>query len=85
MLPDPTANNVAISRRLAIEGRTMDFKDTFKSLTGNPPFPWQEALYQRFIGEKPEEIPTSCSLPTGLGKTPIVAVWREAITCRPTS
>ena len=30
--------------------------------------PWQEALYQRFIGEKPDGIPTLCNLPTGLGK-----------------
>ena len=26
-----------------------DFRFVFKALTGNLPFPWQEALYQRFM------------------------------------
>ncbi len=60
----------------------MDFKDTFKALTGNPPFPWQESLYQRFIGEQPGGIPESCNLPTGLGKTSVVAVWLIALAQR---
>ena len=57
----------------------MDFKDIFKSLTGNSPFPWQEALYHRFISNRPDNIPSSCSLPTGLGKTSVVAVWLIAL------
>jgi CRISPR-associated endonuclease/helicase Cas3 len=50
----------------------MDFKEQFKALTGNEPFPWQEALYQRF---QKGEIPASCALPTGLGKTNVIAIW----------
>lgn len=49
-----------------------DFPKTFAALTGVPPFPWQIALYDRFIsGDYPE----SASLPTGLGKTSIIAIW----------
>ena len=61
----------------------MDFKDTFKSLTGNLPFPWQEALYHRFISDRPDNIPLSCNLPTGLGKTSVVAVWLIALAQHP--
>lgn len=60
-----------------------DFRDAFLKLTGNPPFPWQESLYQRFIGEKPGGIPASCNLPTGLGKTSVVAVWLLALAQQP--
>jgi CRISPR-associated endonuclease/helicase Cas3 len=49
----------------------LDFERTFHALTGNPPFPWQRALYERFAAG---QIPTSCNLPTGLGKTSVVAV-----------
>ena len=61
----------------------MDFKDTFKYLTGNLPFPWQEALYHRFISDRSDNIPSSCSLPTGLGKTSVVAVWLIALAQHP--
>ena len=57
----------------------MPFASDFEELTGYPPFPWQETLYQRFIGAKPGGIPTSCNLPTGLGKTSVVAVWLIAL------
>jgi CRISPR-associated endonuclease/helicase Cas3 len=53
----------------------MTFASDFENLTGNPPFPWQEALYRRFVGIDPGGIPSSCNLPTGLGKTSVVAVW----------
>lgn len=51
------------------------FSDEFKALTGNEPFPWQEALYKRFISNRPDNIPRSCNLPTGLGKTSVIAIW----------
>ena len=53
----------------------MKFNDAFKSLTGNEPFPWQTALYERFISSRPDNIPSSCNLPTGLGKTSVIAIW----------
>jgi CRISPR-associated endonuclease/helicase Cas3 len=51
------------------------FNDAFKNLTGNEPFPWQTALYERFISSRPDNIPRSCNLPTGLGKTSVIAIW----------
>jgi CRISPR-associated endonuclease/helicase Cas3 len=52
------------------------FDEAFRELTGNKPFPWQRALYQRF---KDGELPESCNLPTGLGKTNVIAVWLIAL------
>jgi CRISPR-associated endonuclease/helicase Cas3 len=53
----------------------LHFASAFEKLTENPPFPWQTALYERFItGEFP-----SCNLPTGLGKTSVVAIWLIAL------
>ncbi|MEM2900757.1 MAG: type I-U CRISPR-associated helicase/endonuclease Cas3, partial [Thermoplasmata archaeon] len=52
------------------------FKEQFKELTGNQPFNWQEELYNRFInGSFPEE----CVVPTGLGKTSVIAIWLLAL------
>lgn len=51
---------------------TNDFDITFQQLTGNRPFPWQSALYRRFVVG---DFPPSCTLPTGLGKTAVVAIW----------
>ena len=56
------------------------FDTTFKSLTGNPPFPWQSALYERFANN---DIPASCNLPTGLGKTSVIAIWLIALAKHP--
>jgi len=57
-----------------------DFSMTFAALTGVPPFPWQTTLYEHFIkGDYPE----SASLPTGLGKTSIIAVWLCALATKP--
>ena len=53
----------------------MNFKNAFAGLTGNEPFPWQEALFERFISSRPDNIPISCNLPTGLGKTSVIAIW----------
>ena len=43
------------------------FRTAFVALTGNEKghFPWQWALYQRFVAS---DFPP-CNLPTGLGKT----------------
>lgn len=57
-----------------------DFAIQFKALTGHPPFPWQSALFQKFtLGE----IPAIASLPTGMGKTSIIAVWLLALAHTP--
>lgn len=57
-----------------------DFDAAFRALTGNPPFPWQAALYKLF--EK-GDIPPACNLPTGLGKTSVIAVWLIALANHP--
>ncbi len=56
--------------------KAIEFRSTFETLNGNPPFPWQEALYKRFVSG---DIPSSCALPTGLGKTSVMAVWLIAL------
>ena len=58
----------------------ISFDATFEALTGNAPFPWQRALYERFITG---EIPSSCNLPTGLGKTSVIAIWLIALATHP--
>jgi CRISPR-associated endonuclease/helicase Cas3 len=54
----------------------IDFDQTFQALTGNSPFPWQRALYREFTEGR---FPSSCNLPTGLGKTSVVAIWLIAL------
>lgn len=56
------------------------FRAIFCALTENDPFPWQESLYENFIAGK---IPSAVDLPTGLGKTSVVAVWLIALITHP--
>jgi CRISPR-associated endonuclease/helicase Cas3 len=60
----------------AVQGTVMNFEHAFKELTGYAPFPWQEALYKRFVDR---DIPKTCIIPTGLGKTNAIAVWLIAL------
>jgi CRISPR-associated endonuclease/helicase Cas3 len=57
------------------------FKTRFKALTGHEPFPWQIELFEKWFVKG--EFPHSCSLPTGLGKTLIVAIWLIALMDQP--
>ena len=57
-----------------------DFNELFKNLTGHEPFPWQTLLYNRFIAG---DIPTSASIPTGLGKTSVLTIWLIALANAP--
>ncbi|MFM2043935.1 MAG: hypothetical protein RLY86_2511 [Pseudomonadota bacterium] len=51
------------------------FPEVFKHLTGYDPMPWQQRLAARMeLGE----IPAALDLPTGLGKTAVMAVWLSA-------
>jgi CRISPR-associated endonuclease/helicase Cas3 len=59
------------------------FDKLFRTLTGHSPFPWQSELYGRFIAEHPINIPRTADLPTGLGKTSVIAVWLLALIKRP--
>ena len=56
------------------------FSSTFEHLTGHLPFPWQRTLFERFLAG---EIPDSCDLPTGLGKTSVIPIWLIALAERP--
>ncbi len=40
------------------------------------PFPWQRALFAEFLAGR---FPASCDIPTGLGKTSVIAVWLLAL------
>ena len=50
----------------------IDFDPAFKALTGHPPFPWQRRLFTRLSGG---ELPSAVDVPTGLGKTWVMAIW----------
>jgi CRISPR-associated helicase Cas3 len=56
------------------------FTAVFKKLTENAPFPWQWELYNGWFAKG--KFPRSCNIPTGLGKTSIVAVWLIALVNR---
>jgi CRISPR-associated endonuclease/helicase Cas3 len=58
----------------------LEFAGDFEKLTGNPPFPWQSAMYLRFLEG---DFPRSCSLPTGLGKTAVIPIWLLALANAP--
>ncbi len=53
-----------------------EFDAVFARLTGNEPFPWQRALYERLLSG---DVPASCNIPTGLGKTSVIALWLMAL------
>ena len=59
---------------------TTDFQKFFTAATGNTPFPWQKKLFEYFSNG---EIPVTCNLPTGLGKTSVVAIWLIALANHP--
>lgn len=48
------------------------FDAAFRALTGHDPFPWQHALYQRFVKS---DVPETRRIPTGLGKTGVMPIW----------
>lgn len=51
------------------------FAQNFKALTGHSPLPWQCRLYSRF---RQGDVPPALDLPTGLGKTSVMAIWLAA-------
>src|SRR5208337_3406555 len=53
------------------------FRGAFRELTGYATFPWQEALYVEHFSKG--KYPPSCDLPTGLGKTSVIASWLIAL------
>lgn len=52
------------------------FKDHFRALTGHVPFRWQVRLFKRMCQG---DVPVALDLPTGLGKTSVMAIWLLAL------
>jgi CRISPR-associated endonuclease/helicase Cas3 len=55
----------------------MSFQCAFEDLTGYPPLSWQVRLFETHF--KKGEIPSAIDLPTGLGKTSVMAIWLIAL------
>lgn len=53
-----------------------DFGSDFELLTGHGPFPWQQKLFDEFLAQR---FPEACDIPTGLGKTSVIAIWLLAL------
>ena len=51
----------------------MQLQKCFKELTGYDPFEWQRRLYEEHFIKG--DLPSALDLPTGLGKTSVMAVW----------
>jgi CRISPR-associated endonuclease/helicase Cas3 len=51
---------------------TNTFDAQFAALTGLQPFSWQARLFRRFANG---DVPSAVDLPTGLGKTSVMAIW----------
>jgi CRISPR-associated endonuclease/helicase Cas3 len=52
------------------------FDDSFSLLTGYSPMRWQNRLFDLFVRDA---IPAALDLPTGLGKTSVLAIWLIAL------
>lgn len=52
------------------------FEKDFLSLTGFLPMRWQRRLFDRFVSN---DLPDTCDIPTGLGKTSVIVVWLLAL------
>jgi CRISPR-associated endonuclease/helicase Cas3 len=52
------------------------FRKEFSAVQGDDPFPWQERLFKEFCCGK---LPPALDLPTGLGKTSLIAIWYLAL------
>ena len=52
---------------------TCDFNSRFKELTGHTPFGWQRRLFEKYFMQG--NLPSALDLPTGLGKTSVMAIW----------
>ncbi len=55
----------------------MNFESMFETLTGHAPMRWQQRLYGEHFAKG--ELPSAISVPTGLGKTAVMAIWLVAL------
>ena len=49
------------------------FENEFKRLTGFSPLPWQARLFAEYFSQG--KLPSAVDIPTGLGKTAVIALW----------
>ncbi len=54
-----------------------EFDSNFERLMGFPPFEWQNGLYRDYFAKG--QIPSALDIPTGLGKTSVMAIWHLAL------
>ncbi len=52
------------------------FRDQFAALIGFSPMRWQQRLFRRCLDGN---LPSAVDLPTGLGKTAVMAIWHLAL------
>ena len=55
---------------------SFNFNERFKALTGHSPFCWQQRLHDHFARG---DFPARLDIPTGLGKTSVMAIWYLAL------
>ena len=60
-----------------------EFSGAFETLTGHVPFPWQSALWRELTTRRCDAWPEAVDIPTGLGKTNVIAVWILARVAQP--
>ena len=53
--------------------KAINFDEGFQALTGFPPFPWQRRLFNKYFSNG--LLPAGVDIPTGLGKTAVMAIW----------
>ena len=53
------------------------FTEQFKTLTSFEPIRWQQRLYDEHFAK--DALPSTVSVPTGLGKTAVMAIWLVAL------
>lgn len=56
---------------------TVKFKKDFANLTGFSPMRWQTRLFEEHF--KSGSLPSAVDIPTGLGKTSVMAIWYLAL------
>ena len=56
-----------------------DFPTRFHELTGVWPLSWQTRLYEEHFAKGSVALPSVIDLPTGLGKTMVMAIWLVAL------
>jgi CRISPR-associated endonuclease/helicase Cas3 len=49
------------------------FEESFQALTGNSPLSWQTRLFVEHFSRG--DVPSALDIPTGLGKTSVMAIW----------